>query len=276
MSFRYTRTWTGPIEAVILDWAGTVVDFGSRAPAIAFTEVFWRHGVEISVAEARGPMGAEKRAHVAALLADPDIAKRFEAAKGHAPGETDIDAIYRDFIPIQLEAIEHCAELVPGTAEMAAALQGRGVKLAGNTGYNGEMSAVNERISAGKGYKPDVCVAASDVPRGRPAPDMALKCALDLGVTCVQACVKVDDTVPGIDEGLNAGMWTVGVAVTGNAVGLSEVEWAALAPTEQARLRAKATDQLARAGAHYVIDGVADLPAVIAAIEARLKAGERP
>jgi len=264
------------VEAVIFDWAGTVVDYGSRAPAGAFVEVFRRHGVEISIPEARGPMGSEKRAHVAELLANPAIAARFEKAHGHAPGEADIDAIYKDFIPLQIGVLKDFAELIPGTAETAAWLRGRGVKIAGNTGYNAEMSAVNEKLAAGQGYAPDVCVAASDVPRGRPAPDMALKCALDLGIGAVRRCVKVDDTIPGIREGLNAGMWTVGVTVSGNEVGLSRAEWAALPAAEQAKLRAAATKRLAEAGAHYVIDSVADLPAVIETIERRLAAGDRP
>ena len=264
------------VDAVIFDWAGTVVDFGSRAPAGAFVEVFRRHGVAISVAEARGPMGSEKRAHVAELLANPAIAARFETAHGHAPGEADIDAIYKDFIPLQIGVLKDFAALIPGAAETAAWLRGRGVRIAGNTGYNAEMSAVNEQLAAEQGYAPDVCVAASDVKRGRPAPDMALKCALDLGVSSVRRCVKVDDTVPGILEGLNAGMWTVGVTVSGNEVGLSQAEWTALPAAEQDRLRAAATRRLAEAGAHYVIDSVADLPAVIETIERRLAAGDRP
>ncbi len=264
------------VDAVIFDWAGTVVDFGSRAPAGAFVEVFRRHGVAISIAEARGPMGSEKREHVAALLGDAGIAERFRVAKGHAPGEADIDAIYRDFIPLQIAVLESHAALVPGTAETAAWLLARGTRIAGNTCYNAEMSAVNERTARTQGYAPDVCVAASDVPRGRPAPDMALKCALDLGVRSVRSCVKVDDTVPGILEGLNAGMWTIGVTVSGNEVGLSEAEWDSLSTAEQDRLRAAATKRLAEAGAHYVIDSVADLPAVIETIERRLAAGDRP
>lgn len=264
------------VQAVIFDWAGTVVDFGSRAPAGAFVEVFRRHGVAVSVAEARGPMGSEKRAHVAELLGNPAIAERFRAAHGHAPGEADIDAIYRDFIPLQIGVLESYAGLIPGTAETAAWLRGRGTKIAGNTGYNAEMSAVNERVAAAQGYAPDVCVAASDVPRGRPAPDMALRCALDLGVDSVRRCVKVDDTIPGILEGLNAGMWTVGVSVSGNEVGLSQAEWEKLPEAEQVRLRAAATKRLAGAGAHYVIDSVADLPGVIETIERRLAAGDRP
>lgn len=264
------------VEAVIFDWAGTVVDYGSRAPASAFVEVFRRHDVAITVAEARGPMGSEKRAHVAALLADPGIAGRFQAAHGHAPAEADIDAIYQAFIPLQIAVLESHAELIPGTAETAAWLRARGIKIAGNTGYNAEMSAVNERLAAPQGYAPDVCVAASDVPRGRPAPDMSLKCALGLGVNSVRACVKVDDTIPGILEGLNAGMWTVGVTVSGNEIGLSQAEWQALPPAEQAERRAVATKRLAESGAHYVIDSVAGLPAVIETINRRLAAGDRP
>lgn len=269
-------TTDNAVEAVIFDWAGTVVDYGSRAPAGAFVEVFRRHGVEISIPEARGPMGSEKRTHVAELLANPAIAARFEKAHGHAPGEADIDAIYKDFIPLQIGVLKDFAELIPGTAETAAWLRGRGTKIAGNTGYNAEMSAVNEKLAAEQGYAPDACVAASDVPRGRPAPDMALKCALDLGINAVRRCVKVDDTIPGILEGLNAGMWTVGVTVSGNEVGLSRAEWEALPAAEQASMRAAATKRLAEAGAHYVIDSVADLPAVIETIERRLAAGDRP
>jgi phosphonoacetaldehyde hydrolase len=264
------------VQAVIFDWAGTVVDFGSRAPAGVFVEVFRRHGVAISMAEARGPMGSEKRAHVAELLAVPAIAERFRAAHGHAPGDADVERIYRDFIPLQLEVLADYAELIPGTADTAAWLRRRGVKIAGNTGYDSAMSAVNERLAAPQGYAPDVCVAASDVKRGRPAPDMALKCALELGVDSVRRCVKVDDTIPGILEGLNAGMWTVGVTVSGNEVGLSAAEWDVVPVAEQDSLRAAATRRLAQAGAHYVIDSVADLPAVIETIERRLAAGDRP
>ena len=52
------------IKAVILDWAGVTVDYGSCAPAQAFVEVFRRYGVEITTAEARGPMGRAKRDHI--------------------------------------------------------------------------------------------------------------------------------------------------------------------------------------------------------------------
>ncbi len=105
---------------------------------------------------------------------------------------------------------------------------------------------------------------------------MIYRTLLDLGVWPAWSAVKVDDTEVGIAEGLNAGCWTVGVAVTGNVFGLSEAETAALPPEDFARRRAAAGARLAAAGAHYVVDGVADLLPVVVAIEGRLARRERP
>ena len=98
----------------------------------------------------------------------------------------------------------------------------------------------------------------------------------DLGVWPAHTVVKVDDTGVGIAEGLNAGTWTVGVAVSGNANGLSLVEWQALAPDAQARVREQAHAQLKQDGAHYVIDSVADLLPVVAQINEHLQRKELP
>jgi phosphonoacetaldehyde hydrolase len=48
---------TAAIKAVIFDWAGTIIDHGSRAPTEAFREIFRRSRVPITADEARGPMG---------------------------------------------------------------------------------------------------------------------------------------------------------------------------------------------------------------------------
>jgi phosphonoacetaldehyde hydrolase len=105
---------------------------------------------------------------------------------------------------------------------------------------------------------------------------MMYRCFADLGVWPPHTVVKVDDTGVGLQEGLNAGTWAVGLAVTGNAVGLTLAEWTALDEAQQQALRKIATTQLKAAGAHYVIDSVADLPNVLEDIERRLKGGERP
>jgi phosphonoacetaldehyde hydrolase len=265
-----------PIEAAILDWAGTILDFGSRAPAIAFVELFRRNGADITVEEARGPMGTNKRDHIEHLLAEPRIAALWKAAHGHDPNGADTDRLYAEFLPLQLDVLRSHSALIPGVLDAVAAVRARGIKIGSTTGYARPMMDINMEEAARQGLTVDACATADDVPAGRPAPHMCLKNAIALGVTAVWRCVKVDDTVPGIAEGINAGMWTVGVAVSGNEVGLSPDEWRALAEAEKACRRAGAAERLKTAGAHYVVDSVAQLPCCIDDIERRLALGERP
>lgn len=274
--FRYSRSYRGAVQAVIFDWAGTTVDFGCMAPAAVFIEVFARRGVTISFEEARGPMGMPKKDHIRTLIQDPAIAQRWREQHGRAPGESDVEAMYAEFVPLQLECLARYSRLIPGTAEIVAELRRRGVRVGSTTGYSSEMTAINLREAASQGYAPEVAVSADEVPAGRPQPHMALLAAIRLGVECVQACVKVDDTVPGIEEGLNAGMWTIGVAVSGNEVGLPLATWQALPAAEKEARRARAYTRLLQSGAHYVIDTIAELLPCIADIEQRLRHGEKP
>lgn len=264
------------LQAVIFDWAGTTVDFGSRAPILAFMALFADNNVEISIAEARAPMGLEKRDHIAAVLKMPRVAAAWKAAHGAEAAAADIDRLYQDFIPYQLKAIPQCSALIPGAAEAFADIRARGAKIGSNTGYAAMMIGQLLQDAAGQGYAPDCIITASDVKHGRPYPEMLWKNLMELEVSDIKAAVKVDDTAVGIAEGLNAGCWTVGLAVSGNEVGLSHEEWCALCASEQNALREKAYAKMRASGAHYVIDSIADLPAVLDAIEQRLVQGEKP
>lgn len=276
MTFTYRRRYTGPVQAIIFDWAGTTCDFGCMAPAEVFVDVFARHGVEISIVEARGPMGMEKRDHIRALARTPAIAARWRERHGAMPDAAAVDALYADFVPLQMEVLARYSTLIPGTVEVVQALRARGIRIGSNTGYSSDMTRINLEQAARQGYRPDSTVSADQVPKGRPGPAMCLRNASELGVTCVQACVKVDDTVPGIEEGLNAGMWTIGLAVSGNEVGLSLADWQALPADEQGGLRERARRRLAQAGAHGVVDTIADLIPCIDAIEVLLRRAEAP
>lgn len=266
------------IKAVVLDWAGTVVDFGSRAPMGAFVEVFHRFGVAISVAEARVPMGLPKRDHIAALMAEPGIAARWCEARGSSPDEAAIDAIYEQFVPLNASVVTDpdFSTLIPGAAETIALLRRRGARIGSTTGYTREIMERLLPVAAAQGYQPDNLVCAGDLAAGRPTPLMMYRTFADLGVFPPGAVVKVDDTEPGIAEGVASSTWTVGLAVSGNLVGLSLSEWQALPPAEQERLRADATTRLKAAGADHVIDSLADLPGVIERIDAAGLRGERP
>jgi phosphonoacetaldehyde hydrolase len=264
------------VKAVVFDWAGTVVDHGSLGPMGVFVEAFAAFGVQITIAEARQPMGMAKRPHVAALLAMPRIAEAWRAAHGRKPTEADIDAVYDVFVPKNIAVAARFADLVPGAAETTASLRALGVKIGTTTGYTREIMAEITPVAARQGFSPDSIVCTGDAPDGRPTPFLLYRSFLELAVWPAASCIKVDDTEVGIAEGINAGAWTVGVAVTGNLFGLSLADAKALPPQEHQARRAAAADALAAAGAHYVVDGVAELMPVVHAIEGRLARGERP
>ena len=276
MTFTYQRRYRGPVKLVILDWAGTTMDYGCYAPAVVFVEVYKRNGVEISMEEAREPMGAHKLVHIRKISQIPAVAQRWQAVHGRPCTEDDVQKMFDQFVPLQLECLAQYADLIPGTLEVVAELRKQGLKIGSTTGYTHEMMDLLLEEAAKRGYTPDETVCATDVPAGRPEPWMCLRNAENLGVYPMEASVKIGDTLPDVEEGLNAGMWTIGLAKSGNELGMNEQEIAALpADRLQARLE-RAYQRMAATGAHYVVDTIADVLPVIDRIQERIAAGERP
>lgn len=271
-----SASYRGPVAAAIFDWAGTVLDFGCIAPVEAFREVFEHAGVPISEVEARAPMGAAKREHIALILAMADVAERWAAAHGGQAGEEDVDRLYAHFLSVDAAHVTRHGAMIPGAIDTMAALRARDIRIGSTTGYPSEVMTTLSPLAASQGYVPDHCCTVSDVSRGRPWPDMCLVNAIALQVPDVRACVVVDDSPTGLVSGRAAGMWVVGIAASGNEVGLSLADWERLPADERSRRLAPIRLRLEDAGAHYVIDSVADLLPVIDAIEARLATGETP
>jgi len=264
------------LEAVIFDWAGTLVDFGSFAPTKVFVDAFAQFGMDVSLDQARGPMGMGKWDHIRTLCDTPAIADQYQAKFGRLPTDEDVTAIYERFLPMQLEKVAQYSAAIPGAAEVLQTLRAQGLKIGSCSGYpRSVMDRVIER-AASEGIAPEYIVASDEVPRARPAPAMALKNVVELGLVDVAGCVKVDDTVPGIEEGRRAGMWTVGLLLSGNAGGLTLDEYQRLDDAGRDAARVRAGQALSSVAAHFLIDTVADLPAVIVEIESRLAKGERP
>jgi len=276
MTFSYHRRYRGPIQAVLLDWAGTTMDFGCMAPAVVFMKVFEKKGVPITIDEARQPMGAHKKVHIQKITEIDAVAERWIKKHGKAPGPKDVDAMFKDFVPMQEACLSEYSDMIPGALKIIRAIKKRKIKIGSTTGYLPGMMKINQRDAAKQGYKPDSTVCAGDVPAGRPYPFMCLQNMINLQVSPVEACVKVDDTVPGVEEGLNAGMWSVGLAISGNEVGLNLKDWKKLSKKKQQALSEKAYTRMQQCGAHYVIDTIADLMPVLDDIEERLKRGEKP
>jgi phosphonoacetaldehyde hydrolase len=254
-------------DLVIFDWAGTMVDFGCRAPIAALVEAFARHGVALDEATARADMGKAKADHVRALLARPEIGAAWTAANGAAAGEADVTALMDDLGPLMRDAAAQAAELIPGAAETVAALRADGLRVASSTGYTREMMAPVLVRAAEQGYAPDHLVCANETPQGRPSPLMIYKACAELGVWPLSRVVKVDDAEAGIEEGRAAGCFTVGVSASGNGIGLSREALEALDPAERASRLADVGTRMRAAGADLVIETVADLVPALAQIE---------
>lgn len=254
-------------KAVVFDWAGTMIDFGSFAPMGVFVEALRRFGIEATIAEARAPMGAPKRDHIKAMIYAPRLSEQWVRVHGAPPSEADIDRIYDVFVPMNEAVVADHATLVPGAAEMIANLRVRGLRIGSTTGYTRSIMERVFPLAAAQGYSPDNCVCGDDLPEGRPGPLQMYQTFIDLRVYPPSTVIKLDDTEPGIAEGLAAGCVTVGVALSGNLVGLTPEGLAALPAAEVNALRARATEVLRAAGAHHVIDTVANLPALIDTLE---------
>lgn len=256
-------------KAAVFDWAGTTVDFGSFAPMGVFVKAFETFGITATIAEARGPMGSAKWDHIRAMMDMPAIADQWAAKYGAAPTDADVDKVYEVFVPMNEKVAADYADLIPGTLETMAYLRGKGMKVGSTTGYTRSIMENVLPVAKANGYEPDNLICADDLPEGRPGPLGMYQCMVDLVAYPPSAIIKVDDTAPGIGEGVAAGCVTVGVALSGNAVGKTPDELAAMSDAEVDALRQKATAILVEAGAHHVIDTIADLPALIDQLEAQ-------
>jgi phosphonoacetaldehyde hydrolase len=270
------KTYQGPLKAVILDWAGTTVDYGCYAPAVVFIEVYKRHGVDITMQEARQPMGAHKKVHIRKISQIPTVAQKWQDVHTRQCTEDDVEKMFAEFIPLQLACLADYADLIPGTVEAVDKFRSRGLKIGSTTGYMREMTDLLLKEAKRRGYEPDSTVCATDVPAGRPEPWMCFRNAENLGVYPTEAIVKIGDTLPDIYEGLNAGMWTIGLAKTGNELGLNGKEIEALPADELERRLKTAYTRMQEAGAHYVVDGIWDCDKILDDINARLARGEKP
>ena len=264
------------IQAVILDWAGTTVDFGSLAPVAALQRAFEAAGVPITCAETREQMGVLKKDQIRFICAGDRVRAEWTLRHGQPPTEADVERIFADFLPKQSEILAQYSQPIPGVPETVEAWKSAGVRIGSTTGYTRDLLDVVLPVAARMGYSPDASVTPDEVGAGRPKPFMCYRNAILLGVFPLWRCVKIGDTPTDIAEGLNAGMWTVAITATGNEIGLALDDWEALPAAEQATRREHAERRLLDAGAHFAAPSLAGCTGILAEIERRIAAGERP
>jgi phosphonoacetaldehyde hydrolase len=199
------------IQAVIFDWAGTVVDYGCFAPVVVLERIFAQQGVPLEPAEARHGMGLLKVDQIREIVSLPRVAGAWEQERGQPPSENDVRRLFDAFIPLQMDVIEEYSNVIEGVPELVEKLRTAGVKIGSTTGYTRPMLDRLLTKAARQGYAPDAIVTPDAVGKGRPHPWMIFENLRLLDAYPPGRCLKVGDTRSDMEEGRNAGLITIGV-----------------------------------------------------------------
>ncbi|MCB2361217.1 phosphonoacetaldehyde hydrolase [Clostridium estertheticum] len=265
------------VEGVIFDWAGTTVDFGCFAPVNIFLEIFKKKGIEVTMVEARAPMGMLKRDHIKAMLQTPGIREMWKEKYGRDFNEKDIDDLYSDFKPLLMASLEEYTDPIPEVINTVRILRKSGIKIGSTTGYTDEMMKIVTAGAKKNGYEPDYFVtpdATNSI--GRPYPYMIFKNIENLGLMTSWKVVKVGDTISDIKEGINAGVWSVGVVVGSSQMGLSYDEFINFPDNDRDEVIKNTEASFLKAGADFTIKTMVELPGLIERINKLINEGKRP
>ena len=175
--------------------------------------------------------------------------------------------MYSQFEPKLFSILDRFASPKPFAVEVAAQLREMGMKIGSTTGYTDAMMNIVAPQAAKEGYAPDFWISPDGVGgKGRPYPYMIFANMQALGLSSVKNVVKVGDTISDIREGVQAGVWTVGVVEGSSQLGLSQQEYQQLSPEVQEDVCRKAEIGFRQAGAQFVIRNLSQLPALIQAL----------
>jgi phosphonoacetaldehyde hydrolase len=255
--------YRGPIRAVVIDWAGSAVDYGCMGPVGVFINIFNAHQIRVTRQEARQFMGLAKKDHIRSMCGLESVKRQWQDVYKRFPTEKDVDILYDKTSAGMIKAIVDHSEPIPGVLAAIAGMREMGIKIGSSTGYTREMMDVLAPLAGEKGYAPDAVVCSSDVPKGRPFPWMCYRNAILLETYPMEAMVKIGDTLADIEEGLNAGMWTIGITKTGNELGMTEKEVEELEHKDLRSRLKEIESKFMTAGAHFVVESLHDCVPVI-------------
>ncbi|EOH87679.1 phosphonoacetaldehyde hydrolase [Enterococcus pallens] len=248
------------VKTIIFDWAGTTVDFGCMAPVIAFKKAFAEKGITLSLDEIREPMGKLKREHIKILLDLPSVQEQWLNTYQQLPQAVDAEALYKRFEAFLFEDLAEYSTLKPETAEVIQQLQANGFNIGSTTGYTSEMMKVVTEAAKKSGYQPDFMITPDAVGNlGRPYPYMIYQNMQYFKNQSVTEVVKVGDTITDIQEGKNAGVFTIAVVEGSSEMGLSLEEYTSLSVSDKEQLIQKVMDRFYQAGADLCILNLTEL-----------------
>lgn len=258
------------IEAIVFDWAGTTVDYGCFAPVAAFLKGFSAIGITLTEREVRGPMGMTKIDHIGELFRLERVTEQFTQLYGRSWNEEDVLVMNSQFEEYLFASLSEYTTPINGVMEVVDSLRKSGYKIGSTTGYTSAMMDVVIPNAAAKGYSPDCCVTSNNLPSGRPAPYMVFQNMIEMEINDPKKLIKVGDTVADILEGVNSGVWTIGVVLGSSDLGLTQEQVEKMPKEELLKKMSQVRQTMYQAGAHYVIDTMTELPAYIEIINQRM------
>lgn len=258
------------IECIIMDWAGTAIDYGCFAPVAAFIESFKEIGMPITAEDTRAHMGLTKIEEIRALFEMPHVKEAFQQKYGRPYNENDVNERYAAFQRVLFASLEDYTDIIPGVIETIASLRAQGIKIGSTSGYTRKMMDVIIPAAEKKGYKVDSCVTSDNLPGGRPNPYMIYQNMCELAVPSRFSVLKYGDTIADIQEGVNAGVWSVGVIKGSNEMGLSENQEGQIPADELNKLKQQVRMRMYAAGADFVVNDISELPSLIEAINIKM------
>ncbi|MDR0500166.1 MAG: phosphonoacetaldehyde hydrolase [Coriobacteriales bacterium] len=252
------------ISCVVLDWAGTTVDFGCFAPLDAFIAAFKAFGITPTIEETRAPMGLSKRDHIKSMLNEERISRLWQEEYGQSFTGEDIERIYKAFEPMLFSTLEKNDAIIPEVLDAVAKLRQMGIRIGSTTGYSKAMMVIVAHVAKMGGYTPDCLVCPDDTNGiGRPFPFMLWRNLEALGVASINNVIKVGDTVADIAEGKNAGCISVGVIRGSSMLGLSLLQYESKSSAQIVSLHDAARHKFLGAGADFVLEDIGELPGLV-------------
>lgn len=252
------------IEAIILDWAGTTIDYGCMAPVHAFIAAFNQYEIFPTIEEVRKPMGLLKIDHIRSMLSMTRLNDAWLKKYRRNWDENDVKSIYKRMEEITLESLVNFVDIKPNVTEVVAELRKNGIKIGSTTGYTDEMMNIVAPIAKKNGYEPDAWVSPNSTNNiGRPFPYMIFKNMEMLGVSSVKKVIKVGDTIADINEGKNAGVITIGIIEGSSVMGYSRKEYEALSESEKMKEMQRVKKVYVEAGADFVVEDISGILNII-------------
>jgi len=264
------------VKGCIFDLGGTIVDRYSFTPLLCLQRAFKGQRINIPLSMIRKDMGLSKEDHIHKLLEEKEVQKQWINKYRQRPTKADRLSLFSDFQFMQERETKLNMKVLPHTAKCISRLKKDNIVTGVTTGFDSEQMDRIKWLLESENIFLDSYVSSTCLDKpARPEPHMIFENMKRLNLDDPRRIIKIDDTVSGIQEGLNAGCWTVAVCRWSSNMNVDSVKDMDILDNFNAdnnytenyyQLRErinKCRQIMASSGAHYVINTLYELQNVI-------------